>query len=141
MSSMSASTRRLTASLVFCALVMTSGGAMAACSQADATGIWQIFSQGYQRGFEPYWMRCVIFVNPNGTFSNRSKCTTMEGRDVAGTGQIKLVSATACTFNGFIQGGGMRNQIVQTVMNRSKDHLEGVGLFAGGNFVFSGTKR
>jgi hypothetical protein len=45
-----------------------------------------------------------------------------------------------CILNGYIYLGGVRNVINRATMNRSKDHIDGVGNFPGGVFFFNMTK-
>jgi hypothetical protein len=107
---------------------------MAACSQADATGQWQAYAFGYQQGQAPYWQRCTLQVKANGVFENTSSsCTANTGATSAVFGLVRLIGSQACIFDGYIY-------INRATMNRSKDHVDGVGMFPNGLFLFNMTK-
>ena len=53
-------------SIIVLAAMLGASPGHAACQQGDIAGDWQVYSQGYQRGFEPYWNWCMLKVKPNG---------------------------------------------------------------------------
>lgn len=133
--------RRFSVMLLAAILALPASSAFAACSQADATGVWQVYSLGYQRGYEPYWTRCVLLLNPQGQFRPGTKCADMLGREVPASGHLRLSSAPICSFTGQIVMGGLRSVVNHATLGRAKDHVEGAGSFPGGLFLFSASKR
>ena len=134
-------TRRLCGAVLGLMVAVQAGQAMAACTQADAAGSWQVYSFGYQRGYEPYWVRCDLQVKPNGVFDNStSACSNSNGGSANTFGFVRLIGTQGCIFNGYIYVGGTRSDITRATMNRSKDHVDGVGTFPGGLFFFNMTK-
>ena len=133
--------RRLSASMLAILAVLGSWQAQAACTQANAAGIWQVYSMGYQRGYEPYWTRCVLQVNGSGNFLNGTKCTDMQGREVAASGQLRLISGPVCAYAGHISHAGIRSDVRHATLDRAKNHLDGVGTFSGGLFFFNANRR
>lgn len=115
--------------------------ALAACNQADVAGSWQAYSFSYKRGYEPYWVRCQLEVKSNGVIDYpTSSCVSNLGGAGPVFGVLQLIGSQGCIFNGYVQWGGVRNEISRATMNRSKDHLDGVGTFPGGIFHFNVTK-
>jgi len=130
---------RVSAAAAACLL---GGQAMAACTQGDISGDWQVYSQGYERGFEPYWTFCTLRVKPNGVvdFNGQSFCRGMNSAQFPVWGYLQLVGTSGCIYSGYIVTNGVRNNVPRATMNRSKDTLAGVGTFPAGNFVFTAVK-
>ncbi|WP_159710400.1 hypothetical protein [Geminicoccus flavidas] len=133
--------RRLAACLLTALVALPAGQALAACAQKDVAGIWQVYSLGYQRGYEPYWTRCVLQVNAAGNFLNGTKCADMLGREVAASGQLRLSSGPICSFVGHITYAGIRSDVRHATLDRAKNHMDGVDVFSGGGFFFNATRR
>jgi len=131
--------RRIGVAAIGC---LMAGQAMAACSQADLTGDWQLYSQGYERGFEPYWSYCSLRVKANGVvdFDGQSFCRNNLGRQVPVWGYMRVVGMSACIYSGYLVSQGIRSNVPRATMNRAKDTLAGAGEFPGGNFVFTAVK-
>jgi hypothetical protein len=130
-------------SLVALALTasLSVGEAMAACTQADVGGSWQAYSFGYQQGYEPYWTHCTLQVKLNGVIENGgSVCTSSTGYRTSIWGYLRLIGTQGCIFSGYLVQNGIKSEITRATMNRSKDHLDGVGAFPGGIFFFNVTK-
>jgi hypothetical protein len=80
-------------------------------------------------------------VKANGVFENTSSsCTANTGATSAVFGLVRLIGSQACIFDGYIYVNGVRNDINRATMNRSKDHVDGVGMFPNGLFLFNMTK-
>ena len=133
--------RHLSACLLAALAALPAGGALAACTQQNVAGIWQVYSLGYQRGYEPYWTRCVLQVNAQGTFLIGTKCADMHGREVPATGQLRLSSGPTCSYTGHITYAGIRSDVRHATLDRAKNHIDGVGVFSGGGFFFNATQR
>jgi hypothetical protein len=128
--------------VVFMITMLGAGSAFAACQQRDIAGDWQVYSQGYQRGLEPYWTYCMLKVKPNGVvdFNGQSFCRNNIGLQAPVWGYLQIVGNTACIYSGYLVQAGIRNNVPRATMNRSKDTLAGSGEFPGGNFVFTAIK-
>jgi len=133
--------RRIAGSLIMLAAMMPFGQAMAACSLADAAGQWQAYSFGVQQGTQPYWVRCMLTIKPNGVIDyDSSTCTSSTGATTKTFGVLRLIGTQLCIFDGYIYLDGIRNNVSRATMNASKDHVDGVGMFPGGLFFFNLTK-
>jgi hypothetical protein len=117
------------------------GQALAACTQADAAGNWQVYSSSAENGFSSVWSYCTLNIRPNGTFdTGGSSCTWMDGGTRRAWGLVRLVGAPGCIYNGYIYVNGIRNDVIRATLNRSKDHVSGVGRFPNGGFFFNMTR-
>lgn len=136
------------------AVALTLGGlapaapAMAACSQSDLVGTWQVYfsshfgyftsqssSSGHDFTFNSSsnegllsW-NCTIQIKPNGAFTaDHSNC--QGGVPLKVFGLVRPTSGPSCTYQGYLQtpgAVGARLELVHGTLNRSKDHINGVG--------------
>jgi hypothetical protein len=102
MSGIRPGTARMVALLFALLLVGKAGAALAACTQADATGRWMVYGFAYQRGYEPYWTKCEIVIGSNGMLTGASNCQNSLGQGGTVSGKISLSSGPTCQFTGAI---------------------------------------
>ena len=119
------------------------GQVMAACVQTDVAGSWQVYMMDvdYRPGQRPSWTRCTLVVKPNGVFENTSSsCASSDGAVANVFGLFRLIGTQQCIFNGYVNGNGARGEFTRATMNRTKDHVDGVGTYPGGILFFNMTK-
>jgi hypothetical protein len=116
------------------------GQAEAACSQADISGAWQFYALDTY-GSGSTWIRCMLQINPNGIFDNAgSTCNAMSGAPLSVFGSFQLIGTQLCIFNGVFTLNGTQAQLTRATMDRSKDHVDGVGNYQGGTIFYNLTK-
>ncbi|WP_027133049.1 hypothetical protein [Geminicoccus roseus] len=145
------SIRRLAAIGLSLGSLAPAAPAMAACSQSDLVGTWQVFfsshygyysssstgSSGMDFTFNSSsnegllsW-NCTIQIKPNGAFTaDRSTC--QGGLPIKVFGLVRPTSGPSCTYQGYLQTAGTvsaRMDLTHGTLSRSKDHINGVGAF------------
>jgi hypothetical protein len=120
---------------VLIATIVTTAGAYAACTQADAAGNWRVYAGAFDSGAS--WQRCVFSVNAGGVVATTSYCLDSARRKAfVKNGSVKLVSGPQCSFNGQFGLGTQTNKLTDLTLAPDKNSGGGVGTSAPGSDTF-----
>lgn len=134
------SIRRVAALATVLACLAPSAPARAACTQKEVGGAWQV-NFAVHTGSAKFWMNCSLYLKPTGAFTTeRSSCAAFSGYQREVFGMLRLARGQACGYEGYLYLGSLRINLPHATMNRSKDHLDGVGTLTDGTAMFAATR-
>src|SRR5262249_1514986 len=109
----------------------------AACTQANAAGIWAAYSSGTTAG-NVYWFRCAMTINTAGKITGGS-CAESNGQASPIGGSIRLTAPAACTYKADLTFSkfGQTATIDQATLSLDKEAVLGVGTFLNTKFTFN----
>ena len=116
------------------------GQASATCLQRDLTGRWAGYAFTYQRGLEPSWTPCTIFVASNGAIAEGSACSNSSGRSAPMAGQMTVTDSASCLVSGYFILFGVQSSIDRMTLSSTKNHVDGVGTASDSVFFMTGSK-
>ena len=106
--------------------------ANAACIQSDIEGIWQVYAFNTQ----DQWIMCKFNIAANGAIANTSCDASTGERERLTDGKVTLATPAVCKFTAEWKLGPLRNRVVHSTLNQSKNAGSGVGRAGNADFVF-----
>lgn len=103
------------------AVALTAPAQARTCTQAQLTGVWEMYFQGHLNNLN-FAIACTLQFNSVGVITSGSNCVDTLGRSTPVIGSLKLANAPSCNYEGALNLTAVNdiNKVERTTL--SVDH-------------------